>query len=233
MIVKGSAWVNANIVAEEANDDWDASSSSSEDEAALSAKTPAENAGLTRRELRRQQVIKESEDIFSVGPSHDDPAERERQVRMADLKSGMSLLRIDVSEEEKNRIVEGSMEKRVSGVSAGSVLAGRPFVTTKDIDDIVRIAVRDISSYEKVQAANKKSLYPQLLETLFKELAGSREAPEIRRLASALEDVAAIKLRKVTTVKAKPQIAAGRKTGGGSRFDIDGSLGAGEDIFDD
>lgn len=239
LVVKGAAWTGSGIIESAVQDDWDASSSEEEAGKTVAGSSSSQPI-VTKRELKRQQVMKESEDVFgSEMAPRDDEVDRERQVRMADLQSGMNLLRIDASEDAKAKIVEGSITKKASaGHGSTSLIAGRPFSTQKDLEEIVKVVVREIQSYEAPSAGQKvptKPLYPLLLEALFKELVGTREPPEIRRLASALEDIASIKLRKLTTAKAKPQIQlGGKKLGGGaSKYDIDGSLGAGDDFFDD
>lgn len=224
----------AALLADDVQDDWDAVSEE-EPKAIIEAvvvpkKDSNAGPGVTKRELKRlQQVQRESEEIFGLAQTnHDeqeglDELEAERAVRLGDLQSGMNLLKLSLDENQQSKIVESTMLKKSkpTASSAPVVLTNRiathPLASQKDVDDLVKI----VSGKEGLASHTLSRFYPAFLESLFRELAGARDVPEIRKLAGILTDLTTSKHKAVQQKegKTKPSIQTGPKKGKGVDMD--------------
>lgn len=213
-------------------EDWDASlssSSSGDEDAQPATAAAAKSAGsdrLTKREQRRLESLKLKGQAARVEADTDlednTEAGRERLVRESDLQHGFDLLGVKADESLKKAIVEESAVKKAPSASRPALPTS--LNTVKDIDDIARAIEKELSPH----TASK--LYPALLEAIFRELATPRDTPEVRRLASLLNDLASARQKQATSAKKKPQIEIGMRKG--RDVDLEDYGNAGDD-FDD
>lgn len=216
-------------------EDWDASlsSSSSGDEEARPVTTATGKAigsdKLTKREQRRLESLKLKEQKGCLDDDDDDDLEdnteagRERLVRESDLQHGLDLLGVKADAALKKAIIEESVVKKAPAATSRSIVP-TSLNTVKDIDDIARAIEKELSPH----ISNK--LYPALLEAIFRELATPRDTPEVRRLASLLNDLATARQKQATSAKKKPQIEIGIRKGRDVDLEDYGNVG---DDFDD
>lgn len=205
-------------VREEEEDIADAWDASSEEEKEESSKADATRKAptLTKRQIRMQEAKTKTGE--EVAPEILDEDERERQMRLSDLRQGIDLLGVKVSEAEVERAVESGPKRTIK----------RELQSQKDIDDFV------LSFSKQITALNQSRLFPQLLEAMLREMAKDREVPELRRLQGILADLVTLRQKRQSSEKKKnmPTLeGAGKKHQGRVSNLLEDE--AGDDFLDD
>lgn len=126
-------------------------------------------------------------------------ARLEKLIRERDLDSAMSLFGLENKGVQQDTSSSSPIKQQTSSLPGGAFEAANP-TTVPEFDQLTLLISKKLITLEGSRH------YPQFLEGLVTSLLGRRDAPEIRKVAGVLSDMA--------TVKAKEKAAAALAHGG-------------------
>ena len=163
-------------------------------------------------------------------------ARLEKLIRERDLDSAMSLFGFE-NKGAKDTFTSSPIKQQTSSLPGGAFEMANP-TTVPEFDQFTLLISK------KLTALQGSRHYPQFLEGLVTSLMGRRDAPEIRKVAGILSDMAAVKAKEKAAAasthggakgKAAPAVSlkATKSSKGSGRFDDCFTCADDRDHFDD